>query len=70
MIKSCAICKNVCFSPSSPGWSEYTPGGDASVSCRYVHLPDFDEPDFFVRLREIADICDYFEADDPEQSEP
>lgn len=66
MVKSCAICKNIQYFPSSPGYSEYTPGCEASWACAkgVVDIPDqYDSDDLFVDFIETAKSCRHY---DPE----
>jgi hypothetical protein len=38
---NCWNCKHIYMQPAEPGYSEYTPGSDVSISCRKGHW-DFD----------------------------
>jgi len=41
MTPICLFCNHFYYSPATPGYSEMTPGSDASMGC-YKNLVDFD----------------------------
>lgn len=63
--RTCVFCKHFDFDPGSHGWSEYTPGDAAAMSCRKGHFDEglgYDRVsalDFKVCLKKAATCPDY-----------
>ncbi len=62
---ACANCKHFCFATGDYGYSEYTPGWDAAMSCNRKHwkIDMFGDDEREVRRKlRMAETCKDFEA--------
>lgn len=60
----CVDCKHFYFSSGSPGYSEYTPGSDASLGCtkqKWEYEPNNDTDQSFRKKMKTADNCEEYE---------
>ena len=70
MKHNCFGCKHFKFVQSTPDWSEWTPGADASIRCGRDHfdgdpyLDDMTEHRFYQRIRQAEACHDFEEAVD------
>lgn len=64
MARTCVTCRHFNFNPGCPGYSEYTPGYDCTISCgKQVWRIDVTE-DYIDQVRAkflMAGSCQYFE---------
>jgi hypothetical protein len=64
MEKTCILCKHIYMHPSCRGYSEYTPGYDATIGCQlgkwYVSLHRDTTETYRAKLLSAKD-CDQFE---------
>ena len=64
-MRLCVLCKYFLFSMGSPGYSDMTPGSDASISCMKLHweMSNYGDVDEYRANIIMADTCpDYEEA--------
>jgi hypothetical protein len=64
-VRLCLLCEHWSFSPGDPGWSEVTPGWDATCECTRGHWAlDMiqDNQDTFREKMQSATTCEEFEA--------
>lgn len=71
-VKNCLLCQHCHYDSLSPGYSELTPGSDASLRCDKSAMKHangrnlFEEAFSRQQLREAlatAETCDYYEPD-------